>query len=192
MYDQSHGRVPVWVWGVVAALALILLTNSGGLFGENDALKQRFAPQPTAVGAEQTAAAAPGWAQLPAAVQEVVRQAQERLGQGQSAPVLTPVAQGPRLKVGVREVRPTDSGVQIVGEVTNISPNDLDVPISAFQFRDSDGNLFASSATATTRLAAGASTPLELGVPLAPGRGLTLIVDFNPDPPVEQVLIVAP
>ncbi len=178
---------------MVAALVLIVVTSSGRFFGGNDALKQRFAPQPTVPGAEQTASAAqPDWLQLPESAKELIRQAQAKLGQGQNAPVLTPIAQSARLEVEVREVRPTNNGVQVVGQVTNISTAAIDVPVSAFQFRDSVGNVYASSATTTTRLEVGASTPLDLGVPLAPGRGLSLIVRFAPDPPIEQTLIVAP
>lgn len=193
MYRQSQGNGPFWIWGVIGALAIIVLTSSGRFFGGNDALKQRFAPQPTVPGADQTASAAqPDWFQLPESAKEMIRQAQEKLGQGQNAPVLTPVAQSARLKVEVHEVRPTNNGVQVVGQVTNISSAAIDVPVSAFQFRDSAGNVYASSATTTTHLEAGASTPLDLGVPLAPGRGLSLIVRFSPDPPIEQSLIFAP
>lgn len=192
MYQESQGRVPFWLWGVLAALILIAVSRSR-LFSDNAALTQHFAPQPTVIGAQETASAAQSdWSAFPTDAQQVIRDIQEKLGQGQSAPVLTPVAQGPRLKVEVREVRPTTTGVQVVGQVTNISPTALDIPVNAFQFRDSAGNLYASAATETTRLDAGATTPLDLGVPLPAGRGLSLVVRFDPDPLLEQVLIVAP
>jgi|HigsolmetaAR202D_1030399.scaffolds.fasta_scaffold00045_63 hypothetical protein len=192
MYDNSRSNIPFWFWGVLVALVLILISRSGNLFGPNQALQQRFAPQPTIPGAAETARAAQtNWGDIPVGIQELIKGVQENLSQGQSAPVLTPVAQSARLKVTIKELVPTTGGVRVVGEVTNISQTPLDVPINAFQFRDSAGNIYASSATGTTRIEVGASAPLDLNVPLESGRGLYLVVRFSPDPPLEQMLISA-
>lgn len=192
MYDNSRSNIPFWVWGVLVAVVLIMISNSGGLVGSNEALQQRFAPQPTIPGAAETASAAQtNWGEIPVGIQEFIRGAQENLQQGQSAPVLTPVAQSARLKVTVKELVPSEAGVRVVGEVSNISPAPLDVPVNAFQFRDSTGNVYASSASGTTRIEVGASAPLDLNVPLEEGRALYLVVRFSPDPPLEQMLIAA-
>ena len=121
-----------------------------------------------------------------------MRQMQERFRAGQAAPVLTPVATSARLRVEISELRPKGNDMQVVGTVTNISGAELDVPVSAFQLRDSANATYAASSANASRLAPGASTPLDLTVPLPPGRGLSLIVLFPPDPPMEQVLLVAP
>jgi hypothetical protein len=194
MFNDHRPKVPMVVWGAVLALLLILLSR-GGLGLGNPALRQRFVPRPTDPAAAPATGALPqfDWAQLPAGARELARDIQRRLDQGQAAPALTPqaVAQGGRLQVEISEVRPKGDGVQVLGRVTNIGATPLDVPVSAFQLRDSTGATYASTTSRSTRLAPGATTPLDLSVPLPAGRGLSLVVHLPPDPPLEQVILAA-
>ncbi len=189
MFDDTQQRVPLWIWGVVLALVLILLSTRGRLPSGNSALEEHFAHQRTSV----TLADLPqlDLNRLPVEVQQVAQQLQQQLGAGQAAPPLTPVAQSPRLRVEVRELRRAGSGVQIIGEVTNIGTTPITVPVRAFELRDSSGATYVADASGQAELAPGASTPLDLTVPAPPERGLLLRLVLPPDPPMEQVLLVA-
>jgi hypothetical protein len=95
------------------------------------------------------------------------------------------------VRVEVRELRPSGGGLKVIGTVTNIAAADVQVPISAFELRDSAGASYIAGGGASATLRPGESTPLELTVPLPKGRGLMLITRLPPDPPAEQKLLVA-
>ncbi|MCU0494690.1 MAG: hypothetical protein MUD01_24150 [Chloroflexaceae bacterium] len=174
------------------ALFLIALSIRNRSTLDNQALTQNFVAQPTPeLGLPNVPLPQLDFSQLPAGVQQLSREVQQRLGQGQSVPALTPVAQGQRLRVEVREVRRTDQGVQVRGQVTNISQSNVEVPVSAFELRDDRGTVYVPGGGAKASLGPGASTPLDLTVPAPAGSGLLLTMRFPPDPPVEQVLVVA-
>ncbi len=190
MEERSRG-IPMWLWGALIAALLILLSTRGRLGPTNEALRQVFAAQPPPAGL------APGavlpqldLAALPADLQQSARDLLATLGAGGVGRPVQPAVETPRLRVEVRELRPSDEGLQVVGEVTNISQADLAVPISAFELRDSAGASYVAGGGASATLRPGEATPLELTVPLPEGRGLMLVTNLPPDQPVEQKLIV--
>src|SRR6266542_4444283 len=192
MYDREK-KIPMWVGGILLALALILVSNrsSGGL--TNPVLIGRFVPRPTEPGAPTAQAFQLPQVHLPSlppAVQDNLTKLRDRFAGGEGIPALTPVASGPRVKVDVSEVRRVGDHVQIKGSVVNISDVSLTIPPGAFAFRDSGGVSYSTGGSAAVTLAAGQTTTLDLGVPLPDGRGLTLILSTPPDPPLEQVLVV--
>jgi len=192
MNDRSRG-VPIWLWGAVVGLILVLLSARGNLWApENPALSQYFAAQPTPEGFD------PNFelpqldiSALPAELQTAARELLSTLNAGGAGRPVEPAVESQRLRVEVEELRQVEGGLQIRGRVTNISGSELQVPISAFELRDSSGASYVAGGGASAPLAPGASTPLELTVPLPPGRGLLLVTSLPPDPPVEQRLIVA-
>jgi hypothetical protein len=189
MFDGSNRQRPIWLWGVLLALLLIVLSARGRFPTDNPALQQHFASQPAAAN-PSLALPQLDLSSLPPEIQSVAQNVQRQLGMGQSVPALTPVAQNQRLRVEVSAVQLTADGVRISGTVTNISTTELQVPIQAFELRDSAGILYATSGNAQVRLAPGANTPLDLTIPMPAGRGLMLRLNFPPDPPIEQVLLV--
>jgi|SRR4051812_9761560 len=192
MYDRDK-KIPMWMGGILLALVLILVSNrgSGGL--TNPVLIGRFVPHPTDPGAPTAQAFQLPQVHLPSlppAVQDSLTRLRDRFAGGEGIPALTPVANGPRVKVEVSEVRRVGDQVQIKGDVVNISDISLTVPPGAFTFRDSGGVSYSTGGSAAITLAAGQTATLDLGVPLPNGRGLTLILNVPPDPPLEQVLVV--
>lgn len=188
MHSDSSRNLPIWVWGALVALALIILSSRGQLAG-NPALSQHFAMQPTPVGGTQLPDL--GIANLAPELQEQARSLWQQIGLGSSGVPLQPSATTPRLRVEVRELRPEAGGLKVLGSVTNISSDSVTVPISAFELRDSSGASYIAGGGASATLRPGESTPLELSVPLPTGRGLLLITRLPPDPAVEQKLLVA-
>ncbi len=185
--ERSQG-LPIWAWGTLVALALIILSSRGHLF-ENPALRQHFALQPTPVSGAQLPDL--GIAGLAPDVQDAARKLWHQIGLGGSGAPIEPVVTTPRVRVAVRELRSSDGGLKVVGSVTNIGTTDVQVPISAFELRDSAGASYIAGGGASATLHPGDSTPLELTVALPTGRGLMLITRLPPDPPFPQKLLVA-
>jgi hypothetical protein len=192
MYDRDK-KIPMWMGGILLALVLILLSNrgSGGL--TNPVLIGRFVPRPadpsvpTAQAFQLPQVHLPS---MPPTVQDTLIKLRDRFAGGQAIPALTPVAAGPRVRVTVGEVRRVGDQVQIKGSVVNLSDVPLTIPSGAFAFRDSAGVSYSTGGSAAVTLATAQSTVLDLGVPLPNGRGLTLVLNIPPDPPLEQVLVV--
>jgi hypothetical protein len=188
MGNESSRGLPIWVWGALVALALIILSSRGRLF-ENPALSQHFALQPTPAAGVQLPDLGIGG--LAPNLQDAARKLWRQIGVGGSGAPIEPVAVTPRVRVEVRELRPSGGSLKVIGSVTNIGAADLQVPISAFELRDSAGASYIAGGGASATLRPGESTPLELTVPLPAGRGLMLITRLAPDPPAEQKLLVA-
>jgi hypothetical protein len=190
---ESRSNLPVVLGGLLLALALIWI-GTGGRTGRNPALEQQFAPRPLAPG-EPTPAPFQlpqvRLPELPPEVRQAVADMQSRLDAGQAAPALTPVAEGPRARVAVAEVRREGGLLRVRGSVTSSAQAPLTIPPGAFSFRDSAGTSYATSGSGAAVLGSGQSTTFDLTVPLPEGRGLTLILTLPPDPPLEQMLLVA-
>jgi hypothetical protein len=184
---------PIWIWGILLALLLILLSTRGRFTPEESALQQQFAPQPTVPGATPAPAlpqfdlegVSPG-------VAETVQDLWQGLAGGGQMPALTPMAENKRLRVEVNAIQRQGNTVQLRGQITNISSAEVAVPLSAFILRDTRGTSYTAAAGRTVQLAPGESTPLDLTVPLPEDRGLTLMLNLPPDPAVEQILLVNP
>jgi hypothetical protein len=185
--ERSQG-LPIWAWGALVALALIILSSRGHLF-ENPALSQHFALQPTPVGGVQLPDL--GIGSLAPDLQNAARKLWHQIGLGGSGTPIEPVAITPRMRVTVRELQPAGGSLKVIGSVTNIGTTDVQVPISAFELRDSAGASYIAGGGASTTLRPGESTPLELTVSLPTGRGLMLITRLPPDPPTQQKLLIA-
>ncbi len=189
---DNRNSFPIWIGGVVLALALILLSTRGAGIN-NPALVQRFTPKPTDPGAPTAPAFQLPQVHLPSlppGMQQTFTKLRDRFAGGQAVPALTPEASGTRARVKVDEVRRAGDRVHVRGTVTNIADQPLEIPPGAFSFRDSAGVDYTTSGGGAT-LQPGQSTSFDLGVPLPPDHGLTLILTLPPDPPLEQVLVVA-
>jgi hypothetical protein len=192
MNDRSSG-VPLWIWGALAGVLLIVLSaRSHLLVPENPLLSQHFAAQPVPAGYD------PNFelpqldiGALPAELQQQAQTILDTLARGGAARPVEPVVTTARLRVEVRELQRAEGGLKVVGTVTNISQEEVQVPISAFELRDSTGASYVAGGGASATLRPGDSTPLELTVPLPEGRGLLLVTNLPPDAPVEQRLVVA-
>ncbi len=187
MNSSPSRGLPIWAWGALVAMALIIISSRGQLVG-NPALSQHFAMQPTPAGGAQLPNL--GIGSLAPGLQDEARKLWSQIGLGSSGAPLEPLATTPRLRIEVRELQPAGDGLKVLGSVTNISAADVKVPISAFELRDSTGASYIAGGGASATLRPGESTPLELSVPLPPNRGLLLITRLPPDPPAEQKLLV--
>ncbi|NTW00429.1 MAG: hypothetical protein HGA19_03880 [Oscillochloris sp.] len=188
MGRSSSRGAPIWVWGALVALVLIVISNLGQPAG-NPALIQHFILQPTPVGIIQLPDL--DFSGLAPELQAQARQLWQQIGIGGSGTPIQPVATTPRLRIEVHELRSSSGSLRVIGSITNISSADVNVPISAFELRDSVGASYIAGGGASATLRPGDSTPLELTVPLPSGRGLMLITRLPPDPPAEQKLLVA-
>lgn len=191
MNDRPNG-VPIWTWGAVVGLLLILISTRGHLLTpDNPSLSEYFAAQPTPTGYDPSFELPQlDIGALPDELQARARDLLATLSAGGAGRPVEPAVESARLRVEVRELKRTDGGLQVLGTVTNISGGDLQVPISAFELRDSAGGSYVAGGGASATLAPREQTPLELTVPLPEGRGLLLVTKLPPDPPIEQRLIV--
>lgn len=192
MRDERN-TVPMWIGGLLLALVLIVISNRAGGGLNNPALSQHFAPRPTdpnAPTAQPFELPQVHLPSLPPSVQSVVTSLRDRLAGGEAVPALTPVASGPRARVEVSEIKRASERIQVRGTIANITSAPLAIPPGAFSFRDSRGVSYATEGSGGTTLQAGQSTSFDLGVPIAPKLGLTLIVSLPPDQPLEQTLAV--
>ena len=190
---EDRNPLPMWIGGLLLALVLIVISNraSGGV--SNPALIQRFAPKPTdpnAPTAQPFELPQVSLPSLPPALQGVFTGLRDRLAGGHAIPALTPQASGPRVRVEVAQVKRAGERVQVSGKITNITSTTVAIPPGAFSFRDSRGITYATVGSGSTTLQAGQSTSFDLGVPLPPELGLTLILTVPPDQPLEQILVV--
>ncbi|HEU5011572.1 MAG TPA: hypothetical protein VFT66_03435 [Roseiflexaceae bacterium] len=192
--SRDEGKFPLWLAGVLIAVFLIAIGRFVSGPG-NPVLVQQFAPRPT----DPNAPTVESWQlpqvhlpSLPPAVQRRITDLRDRFGGGEAVPALTPVATGPRVRVEVTQVRRQGEQAEVRGTITNISDQPLTIPANAFSFRDSAGTTYAIEGSSSTELQPNQSTDLSLSVPLPAGRGLTLILNLSPDPPLEQVLLVEP
>jgi hypothetical protein len=190
---ENRNMLPMWLGGLILALILIAISNRAGGGVNNPALIQRFAPRPTdpnAPTAQPFQLPQVHLPSLPPAVQGVVTSLRDRLAGGEAVPALTPVASGPRARVEVAEIKRASDHLQVRGKIANITDAPLTIPPGAFSFRDSQGITYATAGSGGTTLQPGQSTSFDLGVPLPPNLGLTLILSLPPDQPLEQILVV--
>ncbi len=188
MLRDTRQRIPGWIWGLALGLGLILLSTRGRFIANETALQRQFAAQPAAAGITLPRL---DMGDLAPNIQRLADEAQHIMRRGQPVAALTPVAQNQRVRVEVLHIRRGAAGVQIQGQVTNVGPAVVTVPIHAFELKDNTGTSYTSADTASVQLGPGESTSLDLTVPLPEGRGLRLTVNLPPDPPLEQVLLVA-
>jgi hypothetical protein len=188
---RDESATPFLIGGLLIALVLV------GTFFLNPpnqaALSRQFVARPSSPGMPTLAAIdlpQVRLPELPSDAQTKISDLTDQLAKGQAIPALTPEVEGPHVRVRVRDIRRDGDHVSIRGSVSNIGTAPLQVTPAAFLFRDSTGVSYATEGTGATTLAAGADTPFDLTVPLPEGRGLTLIVDLPPEPPLEQVLVV--
>lgn len=191
--ESQRNSVPFWLIGVIVALVLILVGQRLSGAGANPVLVDTFRPAPT----DASAPTPPGFQlpqvnlpQLPPDAQKALENVRDRFASGQAVPALTPKATGVRASVEVKEVKRAGGNVQVRGNINNIADQPLQVPASAFTFRDSAGVSYTLGGNASTTVQPNQSAPFDLSVPLPEGRGITLIVTLPPDPPIQQTLIV--
>lgn len=187
MQQRTDQIGPIWLLGFLLAGLLIMVTTRGQVIPDNPELEQTFVRQTANRSEVQLPQLSLG--NLPADLQQLARDIQQQLGIHGAAPVLEPVAENSRLRIEISEVQTTESGVQVIGEVRNISNVLVEVPVSAFEFTDSYGAVYSAGSNRSARLAPGESTPLDLEVPLPPESGLLLTLRLPPDPPLEQILL---
>src|SRR6266511_139682 len=190
---DNRNTLPMWIGGLLLALALIVISNRAGGGLNSPALLQRFAPRPTdpnAPTAQPYQLPQVSLPNLPPALQRAVISLRDRLAGGEAIPALTPVASGPRVRVEVGEVKRVGERIQVRGKIANSTDAPVAIPPGAFSFRDSRGVIYATVGSGGTTLRAGQSTSFDLGVPLPPDLGLTLILTLPPDQPLEQILVV--
>ncbi|WP_298820392.1 hypothetical protein [Chloroflexus sp.] len=187
MHDNSPA-IPFWIIGLLGAIFLIGISIWMQQFRTVE-LRDQFARQPA------PAIALPALPQLelqnlgPEA-QAVARALWQQITTGNPGQPIEPIASNQRLRIAINALEPTGDGIRIKGTVTNLTNADLIVPISAFELRDSAGESYRAPGSTMASLPPGGSTPLELSVPLPPGRGLLLITNLPPDPPLEQRLLI--
>jgi hypothetical protein len=190
MFEKQQG-IPIWFWGVLVAVILIVISAQGRLRPGNAALSQVFAAQPPPTGPLPSLSLPQlDLSSLPEELQSAASDLWRQLGLGQSVSPVAPSARSARLQITIREIKRTSDGIQVLGEVSNISTSEVTVPISAFELKDNTGASYIAGGGGSALLRPGESTPLDLTVPLPEGRGLLLLTNLPPDPPMEQVLLV--
>ncbi len=190
---EQRNSVPFWLIGVIVALVLILIGQRIGAGSANPVLIEKFAPKPTDPNAPQPQFELPqvSLPNLPPQLQRAVTDLRNRFAGGEAVPALTPVANSVRVKIEVSTLQRNGENVQIRGTLSNIANQPIEVPSSAFSFRDSSGVVYTLGNSGGATIQPGESTPFDLAVPLPADRGLSLIFTLPPDAPIQQTLIVA-
>jgi cold shock CspA family protein len=189
--QRSDSGLPFLIGGLVLAAILILVTFQSG--PNQQVLNRQFAPRPV----DPSAPTVPPFElpvvslpDLPGDMQTRISDLSEQFAGGQPVPALTPTSGGQNVQVRVSEVRRSGEQVSVRGQVANIGTQHLRIDPQAFSFRDSSGISYAIDGSGATALGPGEEISFDLDVPLPAGRGLTLIVDVPPDPPLDLDLIV--
>jgi hypothetical protein len=181
MNERSRGA-PIWLWGALVGLVLVVLSARGNLLSPgNSALTQYFAAQPTPEGFD------PNFdlpqldiGTLPAELQASARELLRTLGAGGAGRPVEPTVESQRLRVAVEELRQVEGGLQIRGQVTNISGAELQVPISAFELRDSAGASYVAGGGASAPLAPAPARPWSSPSPCRPAAACCLSPPSRP------------
>lgn len=170
---------------IVAFLVLIAVVQLFGAGGGGNTLSDRFADGRTVPGLAPGLSLPP----LPTSISELARTAVARLAGGQQAPALTPVAQNETLRVEITRLTPTEQGLRITGEVSNIGKDAMVVSLSQFHFIDEQGTKYATENGAGTTLGPGQRAPLDLTLPLTQPRQLSLEVEVPGQPLLTMTLV---
>lgn len=182
--DQNFSPI---TWGILIGLGLILLVSMRSCNNQSSStLRSRFA----AAGATQEASEALGTPvlPLPAPVQTFGETAVAKLRGGDAVTPLTPVVADQKLKVDIKTLQQIDGGLQIKGIVTNISKQQLRVPLAAFRFIDQNGTVYAAQGDAAATLPPSTNTTLDLSLPIKDPTSLQMVVEI----PEEQIRIEMP
>jgi hypothetical protein len=185
--SEQRTTITMVALGVLIALALIAFGGAGGGFGSPE-LTRRFAARPPDPSDPPFVLPRIGVPQAPPDLLRALEEVRTRLSEGRTAAALTPTAIGPRAEVHVSGMRRNGDQIIVSGSVRNAGNRDLIIPPGAFVFRDSRGVRYTTGTSSSVMLAPGEMTTFEFTVPLPPDRGLTLIFDLPPDPPLEQTL----
>jgi hypothetical protein len=195
---MNDERIPSYlIFGLLLAVVMIGLSSvlSSRNLPANQGLVKQFVPQtpdpnvPTPAPWQLPQVRLPD---LPPEIRQTVDGAWQRFVRGDQTVALTPVATNQRVRVEITSVQRANDQVQIKGTVTNSGSQPLPISTASFSFRDSTGQTYSVSGSGSVNLAAGQSTVLELSVPVPPERGIVLILNLPPDPPLEQTLLLAP
>ncbi|MGQ9828307.1 MAG: hypothetical protein ACUVSW_10635 [Roseiflexus sp.] len=173
--------------GVLIALALIAFSNAGTGFGSPE-LTRYFAAHPPDPADPPFDLPRISMPQAPPDLLHALEELQMRLSDGRTAAALTPTVAGPRVEVRVSGLRRSGDQMIVSGSVRNLGNRDMTIPPSAFVFRDSRGTRYTTEASESVTLTPGEMAAFEFTIPLPPDRGLTLMFDLPPDPPLEQIL----
>lgn len=185
--SEQRATLTMVALGVLIALALIAFSNAGGDFGSPE-LTRHFAahpPDPADPPFDLPRISVP---QAPPDLLRALEELQTHLSEGRTVAALTPTATGPRAEVRVSGMHRNGDQIIVSGSVRNVGNRDMTIPPGAFSFRDSRGVRYTTATSGSATLAPGELTTFEFTVPLPPDRGLTLIFDLPPDPPLEQTL----
>ncbi|KPL85250.1 MULTISPECIES: hypothetical protein [Herpetosiphon] len=177
MFSQRLNSPPPALIGVIIALVLIFLVSTRSCNPDSEqTLRSRFAE----ANATQVASQDLGTPilPLPAPVQEWSSTAIARLQGGEAVVPITPVVTNDKLKVDIQTLQQVGDGLQIKGVVTNISKQELRVPLSAFRFTDQSGTVFAAQGDAAANLPPNANTTLDLTLPIKNPTALTMVVEI--------------
>lgn len=186
---RSNSPLPFVIGGLILALLLIVLSTRQIAPG-NPVLRQQFAPRPT-----DPNVPTPTPFRMPdisAELQERLTTLQQQLASGQTTPALTPIASSVRVQVEAQELNRHGDRVHIRGVITNLTSQPLLIPPDSFRFRDSIGTPYTVAGGSGSVIGPQQASAFDLNLPLPPDRGLTMIFALPPDPPIEQILFVAP
>jgi hypothetical protein len=122
----------------------------------------------------------------------LARTAIARLGAGNRAAALTPVATSSRLRVEITGIKAADGGLHITGYAFNTSAEPLVLSLGAFKFTDGSGMVYAAENDAGTSLQPGQRVPLDLLLPIADPSRLVLDLELADEPPLRMVLLQDP
>jgi hypothetical protein len=185
--SERRTTITMVALGVLIALALIAFDGSGGSFSSPELMKHFAArpPDPSDPLFDLPRISVP---QAPPDLIRALEELQARLSEGRTAAPLTPTATGPRAEVRVSGMRRHGGQIIVSGSVRNVGNRAVTIPPGTFVFRDSHGVRYTTEASGSATLAPGEMMTFEFTIPLPPRRGLTLIFDLPPDPPLEQTL----
>ena len=186
-YGHNRSQGPAWIVAIaIFAVLLLLLQLFGGRGPSGRALEQQFAASPPAAGAGKLVLPP-----LPTGVAGLARTAAARIGGGEMAAALTPVAQGAELRIEITGLRRTADGLNIRGVATNIGERPLPVALAAFRFSDGTGTAYTADSAAATTLNPGQRAPLDLTLPARDVRNLVLDIELDGEAPLRMVLLQA-
>jgi hypothetical protein len=200
MFTDHYGNLRgPWIWAIALGLVALLIfvssqggTSTGVSTTEALTLKFQQAPKQDINLPSFSLPNFGGLPKLPEGAGTALENLKDRVGSAlpQGGSGTSGTYKTARLQIDITSATRTGDQVTVKGSLKNITSEKLDIPISMFSYRDSNGVAYSVGNSTTVPLGAGQSAPLDLGVPVPDdGRGLAMLVAFAPDETLEIPLL---
>lgn len=183
LIGHHRNRRPSWITAIITFVVLVAIVQIVGR-QQPETLQQRFAavtPEP-GDGSFALPALPPNLAALAQTATSLVRG-------GQRTGPLEPLGRNDAIEVRIDQLVPADSGLQVIGSVTNISSTAVPISLDMFRFTDATGTVYSSSGSPSITVQPNGQAPLDLTLPIQNPTALHLTVSQPDHSQIDLILL---